>query len=260
MLGRLTAQTMLVVPVLAHLAAAACTVDLDCSLNGVCSTAGACECDAPWTGPECGVLGLKKTPASGFSLYTESDPRNTWNGAIIRNAADGVYHLYNPIYPAGSLGGTTTVTTYSVVASCLLALLTCCAQMLHGTAKDVTGPYTWGKKPDIAIGHLGSFDGPKSVVFNDPETNKTKYSLWLGGGVLLSDSVDGPFTKLEGFTYPGNNPAVLWHNGAFYFTNSPCETIYTTPRLVAGAKWAEHGRVNHSVLPENWIAEDPTMW
>jgi hypothetical protein len=221
--------------------ARACTVDLDCSLNGVCSTAGVCTCDAPWQGAECGVLGYNKTtPSSGFSLYTESDPRNTWNGAIIRNAADGVYHLFAPVYPAGALGGTTT--------------------MLHGIASDVAGPYAWGKRPDITIGSLPAFDGPKSVVYTDPDTNKTMYSLWLGGGVLLADSVDGPFKKLEGFAYPGSNPAVFWHEGAFYFTNSPCETIYTTPRLVAGAKWAEHGSVNHSLLPENWIAEDPTLW
>eukprot|EP00040_Diaphanoeca_grandis_P021073 m.112188 g.112188 ORF g.112188 m.112188 type:complete len:381 (+) comp28177_c0_seq1:81-1223(+) len=216
-----------------------CKADLDCSLNGVCSTAGVCECGSPWTGPSCGVLKYKTTPASGRSLYNESDPRNTWNGAIIRGP-DGVYHLYNPIYAAGTLGGTTT--------------------MLHGTAENITGPYVWGKQPDITIGYLGAFNGPKSVVYTESSTNKTKYSLWLGGGVYLADSLSGPFTQLEGFTYPGDNPAPLWHNGAFYTTNSPCQTVYTTPHLVAGAKWTVHGTIDHTVLPENWIAEDPTMW
>ena len=76
----------------------------------------------------------------------------------------------------------------------------------------------------------------------------------------LADSLDGPFKVLEGFHYPGGNPAPLYHNGAFYFTNSPSQTVWTTPRLVAGAKWVVHGTINHTGVPENWIPEDPTMW
>jgi hypothetical protein len=78
----------------------ACKSDVDCSFNGVCSSTGACQCDKPWTGPACGVLGYKTTPASGRSLYPESDPRNTWNGAILCDS-EGVYHLYNPLFPVG---------------------------------------------------------------------------------------------------------------------------------------------------------------
>ena len=124
---------------------------------------------------------------------------------------------------------------------------------------SITGPYAWGKKPDIPIDSMGAFDGPKSVVFADSATNQTQYSLWLGGGVWIADSPDGPFDKLEGFTYPGSNPAVVYHNNAFYYTNSPCRTVYTTPQLVAGAQWVEHGSIDHSGVPENWVPEDPTM-
>jgi hypothetical protein len=51
--------------------------------------------------------------------YPASSPNNTWNGAIIRGS-DGVYHLYDPIFQPGTLGGTTT--------------------MLHGTSTSITGP------------------------------------------------------------------------------------------------------------------------
>jgi hypothetical protein len=37
-----------------------------------------------------------------------------------------------------------------------------------------------GKLSDVA---LFRFQGPKSVVYTDADTNKTVYSLWLGGGV-----------------------------------------------------------------------------
>ena len=73
----------------------------------------------------------------------------------------------------GELGGTTT--------------------LMHGTADNVTGPYLWGKQPDITIPMLGAFDGPKSVIYPDSSTNKTKYSLWLGGNVYLSDSAAGKY-------------------------------------------------------------------
>lgn len=49
----------------ASVVAAGCSTDLDCSLNGVC-TSGACVCDKPWGGDGCGVLQYKTTsPASG---------------------------------------------------------------------------------------------------------------------------------------------------------------------------------------------------
>ena len=55
----------------------------DCMLNGQCKlsqSGGACACDTPWTGPNCGMLGYATTPATAKSLYNISDPRNTWNG------------------------------------------------------------------------------------------------------------------------------------------------------------------------------------
>ena len=48
--------------------ATACTVDEDCSLNGVCGTGGMCACDSGWTGPDCGVLWTIPGPrASGYN-------------------------------------------------------------------------------------------------------------------------------------------------------------------------------------------------
>jgi len=52
------------------------------------------------------------------------------------------YHLYNPLYAPGALGAVSTTT------------------MLHGTANNIAGPYTWGAKPNIPIDLLhSSFDG-----------------------------------------------------------------------------------------------------
>ena len=84
--------------------ARACGSDLDCSLNGVCSAAaGACVCDAPWSGPSCATLAFAVTPASAKNIYPTSDPHNTWSGPIAGPGPDGRYHAYIPLYDARSL-------------------------------------------------------------------------------------------------------------------------------------------------------------
>ena len=125
--------------------------------------------------------------------------------------------------------------------------------LLHGTSHNITGPYLWGKQPDIIIPRLGPFDGPKSVVYT--EAGKTKYSLWLGGHVYLANHAAGPFTMLEGFTYPGHNPAPIYHKGAFYTIVSMTGGIMTTPRLVTGAKWSQYSSISHANVPTDWIPE-----
>jgi hypothetical protein len=93
-------------------------------LNGLC-TSGSCTCDKPWKGKSCGTLGYKVTPASGKNLYNSSDPRNTWNGPIV-TGPDGTYHLYDPIYKVGSLGGPTAIlhgqSLFFMVGQCLLVI------------------------------------------------------------------------------------------------------------------------------------------
>ncbi len=53
-MGLLVAKAVLVLWVGATATALACESDADCSLLGICSAAGRCECDAGWTGPDCG--------------------------------------------------------------------------------------------------------------------------------------------------------------------------------------------------------------
>ena len=204
-------------------AGAACATDLDCSLNGVCdASSGACACDAPWTGAACAQLAFATTtPASGKSLYNASDVRNTWNGPIV--AAGGLFHLFVPLYPQGSLGTPTST--------------------LHGVAASVTGPYDWASRPQLPLAD----ENPAFVVYVDAATSKTVYSLWLGGMVRVADSVDGPFVPVA--SYPGGNPAPVFHNGAFYMTNQATLEVYTTPAIVPGAAWTVYANISHDALP-----------
>ena len=206
--------------------AAPCATDLDCSLNGVCGGAGVCTCDAPWAGAECAQLAFKATtPASGKSLYNATSPSNTWNGPIVFSSSDNLYHIYVPLYKAGSLGSPTTT--------------------LHGVSKTVTGPYDWASRPPLPV----AAENPAAVVFTDPATSKTVVSVWLGGQVLVADSADGPFAPVAGFTYPGGNPAPIFHDGAFFMTNQGTSQVFTTPALAPGAVWAVFSNISHANLP-----------
>merc|ERR1719265_2110493 len=56
--------------------AASCTTDEDCSLAGVCSESGICECDAAFTGPTCAELNLLPMDADRLGAYNQ-DPRTS---------------------------------------------------------------------------------------------------------------------------------------------------------------------------------------
>ena len=60
--------------------------------------------------------------------------------------------------------------------------------MLHGIATNITGPYKWHSQNQ---GNMGS--NPAVVSFQDVNTNVTKYSLWVGGNIYVSDDINGYF-------------------------------------------------------------------
>lgn len=75
---------------------AACAKDLDCSLNGVCN-AGACTCDAGWTGTKCQTLDF--IPAERKSGYRNiNDPvmgnTSSWGGGGWYDAKDQKWYMW----------------------------------------------------------------------------------------------------------------------------------------------------------------------
>ena len=90
-------------------------------------------------------------------------------------------------------------------------------------------------------------ENPAFVVYTDAATSKTVYSLWLGGMVRLADSVEGPFVPVA--SYPGGNPAPVFHDGAFYMTNQATLEIFTTPAITPGAVWTLYANISHDALP-----------
>ena len=214
-------------------AAAACTSDFDCSLNGVCA-AGACQCDQPWKGSSCGVLGFKTTPASAKDIYPSNMPANTWNGPIAGPDSDGNYHAFVPIYPKGKLFGAKTIK--------------------HGVSANITGPYDWKTKQEMP----GKIN-PAFLMFKNKSSGELVYSLWFGGAVHIAHSLDGPFLYPPIMKYPGVNPAPLNFDGAFYMTNQHTKQVFRTPKLGPGGEWTLFSNISNSSVPAGVIPEDPFM-
>ena len=68
----------------------ACNDDIGCSLNGVCTKSGSCECDQGWYGTECELLDLSPAPPGGAYGYTPNI--SSWGAHVVY--LDGDYHMY----------------------------------------------------------------------------------------------------------------------------------------------------------------------
>ena len=69
-------------------ARAACSSDVDCSLNGVCHQ-GQCRCDAGWGGARCQTLQL--LPAAPSNGYRQPN-RSSWGGSVLREG--DTFHMF----------------------------------------------------------------------------------------------------------------------------------------------------------------------
>jgi hypothetical protein len=136
---------------------------------------------------------------------------------------DGLYHMYLPLYLKGLL--------YHPV------------EMLHGTARERTGPWTWRNLTGVDV----SFN-PGALVYGEGE--RTRYTLWTSkpdgstvGAVFHSSSPAGPFVEIPGSNNTGCsiNPSPLFVDGQFFCTGQKGGTIMTAPHL--GGPWAEYANI-----------------
>ena len=228
--------------------AAACTDDFGCSLNGVCA-AGACACEAPWTGAQCGAIAFAAaSPAAGRDIYDAYDTaHNTWNGPIVGPiAGDSGYHAFVPLYDYRGPGGGTSNLYHPV-------------SLMHGSAPTLYGPWRWENVSGADNPQNVTGFNPGFLTFND-STGNTVYSLWIEGSpegvVYTSTSPGGPWAAVPGSsntTACNINPVALRHNGSFYCTGGKGTTIMTAPAI--GGPWAVHGEIG-AVHP----GEDPHLW
>lgn len=106
-----------------------CTSDLDCSLNGVC-TSGSCVCDKPWSGQGCEKMNFK--PVTFPQGYGMAPNLTSWGGGAIYDPGTKKYHAYISV----------------MTNDCLLKDWGAGMRVDHAVADTVTGPY---KFVDVAV-------------------------------------------------------------------------------------------------------------
>jgi hypothetical protein len=127
----------------------------DCSLNGVCDTAGVCACEKPWSGNTCGVL--MTAPAQLGGIYGYHPNISSWGGSLVTDA-EGLHHLFAAEIPGGLLQWATH------------------SQCIHATSHNISGPFT---RKDTALAPW--CHGPQ--VVQDP-VSKQYLMVHVGTGAL----------------------------------------------------------------------------
>lgn len=217
--------------------ALSCTSDHDCSLNGVCSSVGACECDAPWSGDTCGVLITE--PARAKGVYGYSPNISSWGGNIVADD-EGLYHLYVAEMTAGGLR--------EWAHAC---------QCVHAVSDVIGGPY---KKADVSVAKWCHNPAPirdpngEYLLFHIGSGNETPSS----GFMHHSASPEGPWLPAK--TSPGNcnNPAPAFHpNGTLFMI---CNHMSITSASSWDEEWQPERGLGKSGGDRQRHWEDPTLW
>ena len=207
-------------------AAAGCSSDLDCSLNGVCRQ-NSCVCDTPWSGPGCATLDFEPAPDGGMYGFGEPFATSSWGGNAIEDS--GLWHLF-----VAEIAG----------AGCGLHAWAKSSTVAWATSTTPEGPYTrqglalphQAHNPQaIKIGdswyifHIGSASGagpPPAPCNEKPPVGPAvagqaaEADQNISGTVHRAPSPAGPWTPVPGVPKM-NNPSPFMHkNGTLFLVGS----------------------------------------
>ena len=179
-----------------------CTSDKDCSLAGVCTSEGKCDCD-PWAeGADCSYLRFAPVDRSRLGYLDER--HSSWGGSVVRKRSDGSYSMY----------------TSEIVCEdpdrrrrCGLDNWETHSRIVQATASDVDGPYRRvgsepvvlhpeHHNPSLVVSpvtgdwHLFTISGPagpiERVISND------EGATWGAPRTLTPRQNPGPVLKEDG--------------------------------------------------------------
>ena len=222
-----------------------------CSLNGVCSSTGGCQCDIPWSGISCGVLDLlpvNQRQQPGAAVYGYVPNVSSWGGSILRDDA-GLYHLFVAQMQTGGLTG------WGSESECV-----------HATSTRIGGPFY---KQSVLVPK--ECHGP--VVLRAPQDGE--YLLFHQGDgrgsarnrsspadfMHHSRSPAGPFvpTTTTPASLDPQNRGCGMPTAAFHPNNTLFVVCGNGHALYAADRWDGVWRlVTALTTPPKW--EDPTLW
>ena len=156
-----------------------CKSDFDCSLAGVCTDDGACECD-PWTsGSDCSYLNFAPLDTNKIGYLNEVE--SSWGGNALYGS-DQLWHLYVAEIACNPANADKNETR------CGLGGWYEYSQVVEATSPNVDGPYTRTPSDKFLL----------SMMHHNPSVKKSPvdgswnlYTITDGGGPIeVTSSID----------------------------------------------------------------------
>ena len=224
-----------------------CTIDEDCSLNGVC-TAGSCICYPPYGGKDgtCGEFQFKpiEGPAESNGYPGLTQNLTTWGGNAI--FFEGEYHLF----------------VAEMSNNCTLAQWGSNSRCSHAISQTPVGPYvrvdvaipTWCHNPQVsyipngggagvdiwALWHIGDGNGEvngghfclsNGTVIRESYDENVKNVSVSGSRLHLANSPNGPWIPFQGTLPDCNNPTQFQHPNSTWFLVCDSNMLYRGPNI-----------------------------
>ena len=259
---------------------AACSLDDDCNLNGVCVTSsGLCQCDAGWTGASCGLLDVLPLQV-GASGMNEIPSSSSWGGSVVFAEEDGLYHIFFS----------------EILGGCAMASWGTNSACFHATSASAIGPFlnktevigAWCHNAIVRqtadehgllymLWHIGDGqEGSKVKNCTSEETHEQHRRTSVGGYqnyFSYSRSVWGPWVPFNQNVLPGGPPG-SWDENVVNMAPFPLKngTVLLGYRgsdahhveklgIAIGGNWSGP---YHSLSPNapiiNASGEDPVLW
>lgn len=266
-------------------AIAACTVDLDCSLNGRC-VANTCVCYAGWTGASCSALHLAPAPTVAAYGGGVGSGLSSWGAGVAHDPASGQYVMYvDEISQHCGLGvwqpnSHCVLATAATAAGPFVRQRALQASWCHGsslTFDAASGLWFFGKMTHSApqaackicsngTTPAGAPDGPC-----DPDSDALPY----GPTAFWARAPGGPFMPAPGFLNCGNGEAFFNTDGSVVFAcptgSATTDSFFSVARAPSAAaalagNWSRLPQTlsvagsNTSVDYIGFHWEDQTIW
>ena len=178
-----------------------CASDYDCSLSGVCTAEGKCQCDHWAEGADCSYLRFHPVDKSKLGYLHEY--HSSWGGSIVTKSTTGQYHMYLSEILCktenGKRCGLNNWETHSRIA--------------QAVSSDIEGPYQRldnvvlhpeHHNPSVHVSpvtghwHLFTISGPTGPIERMISTDEGQ--TW-GNPITISPRQNpGPFIKEDGTT------------------------------------------------------------
>ncbi|KAK8115412.1 hypothetical protein PG999_007481 [Apiospora kogelbergensis] len=245
-----------------------CANEDDCSLNGICTACGRCQCDPGWTSDDCGKLDLQPaTRWTGYNhtnvtrpdYYSAKGGNSSWGGQIVRDQQDNsLFHLITSQFARGC--GLSGWRPFSTVIR---------AESRTGPA----GPYHYAQEL------FGTFHHNPTVVWSPADERYLLYSIGIDAetpthcasykwsnniSVSSASDVRGPWTSPQLVTN-GTNPAP-WPAWSEEAPTSQIVLAVEDNKIFTANRWddgtyqlAQTMSWNTSDYSDHWT-EDPFLW